>query len=57
MTHSVSEEKSERGTYRRPDGGGYIATDNIYYPDKYIWKPGWAVTNDDRNVEIGEFYK
>jgi hypothetical protein len=49
--------KVRKGTYRRPDGGGYIATDNIYYPDKYIWKPEWAVTNDDKNIEMGEFYK
>lgn len=49
--------KVRKSDYRRTDGGGYIATDDIYFPDKYIWKPEWAVTNDDKNVGIEEFYK
>ena len=46
-----------KSNYRRTDGKGYIGTKDIYYPDRYIWQPEWAVTVDDRNVNIEEFYK
>lgn len=44
-----------RSKYKRSDGGGFIRT-IVYYPGSPVWKPKWAVTLDDKQVNIENFY-